>query len=165
MNTDIMTIKESSTLSGLIAAHGLHMIAPPSNEELAEQIIAGGGALLSEHEPDVPPRPPEFVKRNRIQSGMSLCSIIVESGEKGGAIHQAQFTKDQGRPVFVVWPDEAQLVQSDFNSDGANYLINELGAIRIRNANEMIDQVSQIEQTQTHSNVRSDAVKQLAMKF
>jgi len=46
-----------------VLAHGLHIIAPPSNEELAEQIIAGGGALLSEHEPDVPPRPPEFVKR------------------------------------------------------------------------------------------------------
>src|SRR5690606_7231760 len=81
-----------------VMAHGLHMVSPPSNTDLGEEIVRKGGALLSEHPPGTPPRRAEFVKRNRLQSGMSLASIVVESGVSGGAIHQARFTKQQQRP-------------------------------------------------------------------
>ena len=70
-------------LAVAILAHGLHMISPTTNRKIAEDLVASGGALLAEHEPGVPPRPAEFVRRNRIQSGMSFCSIIVESGAVG----------------------------------------------------------------------------------
>jgi DNA processing protein len=82
-----------------VLAHGLDTVAPKSNQKLAERILTSGGALISEHPPGVPPRPPEFVRRNRIQSGMAMFSVVVESGEVGGSMHQARFTKEQGRHI------------------------------------------------------------------
>ena len=68
-----------------VLAHGLDIISPPSHRSLAERIISERGLLISEHPPGVPPRPFQFVKRNRIQSGLSWGSIIVESRVRGGA--------------------------------------------------------------------------------
>jgi len=102
-----------------ILAHGLHMVTPTRNAKLAQSILASGGALVSEHPPGVPPRPPEFVRRNRIQSGMSHCSIVVESGTTGGAIHQARFTVEQGRELFVVVSERAE---TSLNMEGARHL-------------------------------------------
>ena len=122
-----------------ILAHGLHMVAPASNRDLADKILDAGGALMSEHAPGVPPRRPEFVRRNRIQSGISMGSIVVESGAKGGAIHQASFTKKQGRILFSVLPPAQYLSRSQFNRSGADHLISEYGAIPIANAMELIE--------------------------
>ena len=121
-----------------IMAHGLDVIAPSSNKKLAERIIETGGALLSEHEPGVPPRPPEFVRRNRIQSGIAVCSIIVESGEKGGSIHQARFTHAQGRPVLAVLPEGGP---PDFRSDGGRLLVREYGARPMHSSDQVISTV------------------------
>jgi DNA processing protein len=120
-----------------ILAHGLHMISPTTNRKLAEDLVASGGALLAEHEPGVPPRPAEFVRRNRIQSGMSFCSIIVESGAVGGAIHQARFTREQGRPVFAVLPDLRSVPHRRFNSEGGEFLVREMKAIPLKAADEL----------------------------
>lgn len=110
-----------------VLAHGLHMVAPTTNRPVADALLRLGGALVSEHAPGVPPRPAEFVRRNRIQSGLSICSIVVESGETGGAIHQATFTRDQGRSVLVVCPkDEAQ--HPNFKYAGARRLMETHGA-------------------------------------
>jgi len=119
-----------------VLAHGLDAVHPTSNRKLAERILSAGGALVSEHPPHVPPRRHEFVRRNRIQSGMSLCSIMVESGTKGGAIHQAVFAREQGRKVLVVLPSESEGTV-DFNKEGARYLIDSLGAIPIKSTLEL----------------------------
>lgn len=120
-----------------VLAHGLDKVAPTSNRRLADQIVELGGALLSEHEPGVPPRPAEFVRRNRIQSGMSLCSVIVESGAVGGAIHQARFTRDQGRLVVVANPNFDGRPTKGFNYEGAFTLIREMNAIPLVKAEEL----------------------------
>jgi DNA processing protein len=125
-----------------VLAHGLHTITPTTNKKIGEQILEQGGALISEHEPGVPPRPAEFVRRNRIQSGMSVCSIIVESGREGGAIHQTRFTKDQGRLVLAVMPDTSNCKAVDFNSEGAKYLVESLGASPLRTAEELEGRLS-----------------------
>jgi DNA processing protein len=122
-----------------VMAHGLDTIHPRSNNLLAQEILESGGALLSEHQPGVPPRPAEFVRRNRIQSGMSICSIIVESGTKGGAIHQANFTVDQGRPLYVVSPDMNNPQTHGFNMQGATSLIENNGAVPLNNSEELIE--------------------------
>lgn len=124
-----------------ILAHGLDTVAPTSNKKLAEQLLECGGALVSEHEPGVPPRPAEFVRRNRIQSGMSLCSIIVESGREGGSIHQARFTKEQGRPILAVLPDLENCKSKEFNYEGGKYLVATMGARPLRTAEELEEQI------------------------
>jgi DNA processing protein len=126
---------EADGVTIAILAHGLDTIAPRSNRKLAEQLLERG-ALVSEHPPGVPPRPPEFVKRNRIQSGMALFSIVVESGEVGGSMHQARFTKDQGRPLFAVLPTNWQGGRSDFNRSGGERLVREFGATPLETAQD-----------------------------
>lgn len=122
-----------------VLAHGLHMVSPAGNRDLAERIIESGGLLLSEHPPGVPPRRPEFVRRNRIQSGVSLCSVVVETGGTGGAVHQARFTHRQGRGLFVV---RSRDVHSGLNQEGAELLHTELGASVVYSVRELLDQIA-----------------------
>lgn len=119
-----------------VLAHGLHTIQPASNRGLALKILECGGTLVSEHPPGVAPRPAEFVRRNRIQSGLSLGSIIVESGEEGGSIHQAKFTVQQGRLLAVALPDGED---KNFNSSGGQMLSSTLGAHIIRKPKDLIN--------------------------
>jgi predicted Rossmann fold nucleotide-binding protein DprA/Smf involved in DNA uptake len=70
---------------------------------------------------------------------MSICSIIVESGTKGGAIHQANFTVDQGRPLYVVSPDMNNPQTHGFNMQGATSLIENNGAVPLNNSEELIE--------------------------
>jgi DNA processing protein len=127
-----------------IMAHGLDTVAPSSNRKLAERIIGQNGALVSEHEPGVPARPPEFVRRNRIQSGMAVCSIIVESGEQGGTMHQARFTRSQGRPVLAILPENGNGALQGFNHEGGRLLVREYGAVPVRNTDELMVQITSI---------------------
>lgn len=110
-----------------VLAHGLDTIQPRSNAELGERILLNGGALVSEHAPGVPPYRLNFVKRNRIQSGISIASIVVESGEVGGAMHQAQFTINQRRKLFTVISSALE-DHGVLRTDGARKLIEKYGA-------------------------------------
>lgn len=116
-----------------VLAHGLHTVAPSSNKELAAEIEERGGTLVSEHAPGVPPRPPEFVRRNRIQSGLSLMSVVVESGVSGGAMHQANFTKEQGRVLSTVIPPNDD---GGFRFEGSRHLVDVVGATAISNSRQ-----------------------------
>lgn len=129
------TLKANGTTVAVLA-HGLHQVSPASHKRLAEKILDQGGALMSEHPPGVPPRPAEFVRRNRLQSGLSLGSIIVESGIEGGSMHQARFTKSQGRHLMAVLASSAA-TRGDLNEEGANELIQNLGASPIRGLSEL----------------------------
>jgi DNA processing protein len=129
-----------------VLAHGLHTIAPSSHKALAAEIVESGGALVSEHPPGVPPRPAEFVRRNRIQSGLSFASIVVESGREGGAIHQARFTREQGRILYAAMPDMEAIEKYDYNADGSRFLIAELKATPIGRQEELVEELGKIRQ-------------------
>ncbi|WP_417733499.1 DNA-processing protein DprA [Roseovarius sp.] len=122
-----------------VLAHGLDKISPASNRPLAESIIKEGGALVGEHPPGTPPRRPEYVRRNRIQSGMSVASIIVESGEVGGAIHQGRFTHEQERFLICIRPPEGLMESGDFNYGGANFLVSQFNAKAISSSAELAE--------------------------
>lgn len=85
-----------------VLAHGLDQIYPRSHERLAEEILAHGGALLSEYPPGTPSLPYRFLERNRIVSGLASGVLVVEAPEGSGALATARFALEQNRDVFVV---------------------------------------------------------------
>jgi len=92
---------ESNGRTIAVFACGLDIVYPPENLKLAKDILENG-ALISEHPLGTKPKPENFPRRNRILSGLSLGVLVVESGEKGGALITAGFAVDQNREVFAV---------------------------------------------------------------
>ncbi len=84
-----------------VLAGGLDKIYPPQNERLAEEILQSGGALISEYPPGTPPFKQNFLARNRIISGLSFATVVIEAPRISGAIQTARLAAEQGREVFV----------------------------------------------------------------
>ena len=80
---------------------GVDRIYPPEHRRLAEQVMAQGG-LLSDYAPGTPPDSANFPPRNRIISGLSMATVVIEAGEESGALITASFAAEQGREVFAV---------------------------------------------------------------
>lgn len=82
---------------------GVDMIYPASHRELHEQLSRlPGGLLLSEHPPGTRARPAFFPRRNRIVTGLSLGTLVVEATEKSGSLVSARLTLEQNRELFVL---------------------------------------------------------------
>ncbi len=81
---------------------GVDVIYPRENAKLADQILATGGALVSEFPMGTGPKPENFPIRNRIISGMSFGVLVVEAGEYSGTRITARCALEQGRDVFAV---------------------------------------------------------------
>jgi len=83
-------------------ANGLDKIYPAQNENLAEKILELGGALISEYPAGTKSFKNNFLERNRIVSGLSIATIVIEAPERSGSIVTARLAAEQGREVFVV---------------------------------------------------------------
>ena len=75
---------------------------PKENQKLADQILAAGGAILSEFPLGTFPAPQNFPIRNRIISGMSVGVLVIEAGEYSGTRITARCALEQGRDVYAV---------------------------------------------------------------
>ena len=84
-----------------VLGNGLDVVYPRENRYLYED-IAASGALLSEYPPGTPPEGRHFPVRNRIMSGLSLATLVVEAPERSGALITAGTALEQGRDVFAV---------------------------------------------------------------
>jgi DNA processing protein len=80
---------------------GPDRLYPPENAALAAEITEHG-ALLTEFPPGTPPLPENFLWRNRVIAGLALGTVVVEAGERSGAINTAFHANDAGRQVFAV---------------------------------------------------------------
>ena len=89
-----------------VLAHGLHTIAPARNKKLAEEILASGGALISEYPFGQNVQNQQYVKRDRTQAGMSQGVVMIQSDLKGGSLHASRATLDYGRWLAVPYPTE-----------------------------------------------------------
>jgi DNA processing protein len=85
-----------------VLACGLGSVYPRNNEPLAQKILSSGGALISEYPPDEPAYPSRFLERNRVISGISKGTLVVEAPERSGSLATARFAFEQNRDVFVV---------------------------------------------------------------
>jgi DNA processing protein len=111
---------------------GVDRVYPPENTQLAEKIMASG-AILSDYAPGTPPDASNFPPRNRIISGLSMATVVVEAGQTSGALITAQFALDQGREVFAV-PGNILALQSK----GTNRLIAD-GAHPLLSGQDLLD--------------------------
>lgn len=100
-----------------VLGSGVDYVYPSENRALAEDLTERG-ALLSSYAPGTPPESSNFPPRNRIISGLSIAVVVVEAGQKSGALITASFAVEQGREVFAV-PGNIFAPQSK----GANRLV------------------------------------------
>lgn len=81
---------------------GIDVIYPKENKKLAEEILAGGGAIISEVPLGTFPAPQNFPRRNRILSGLSIGVLVVEASENSGTRITARCAAEQNRDLFTV---------------------------------------------------------------
>lgn len=81
---------------------GVDNIYPRQNANLARKIIATGGGLISEYPDAAPGYKENFIRRNRLISGLSEAVVIIEAPIRSGSLSTANFAAEQGREVFVI---------------------------------------------------------------
>lgn len=129
-----------------VLGSGVDRIYPPEHRRLAEEIVESG-AIISDYPPGTPPESANFPPRNRIISGLSLATVVVEAGEKSGALITAGFALDQGREVLAV----PGLITAP-SSKGANRLINN-GARPVLSPEDVLEAIN-IQNVNTHRMAR-----------
>ncbi|HNX00173.1 MAG TPA: DNA-processing protein DprA [Candidatus Cloacimonadota bacterium] len=126
-----------------VMATGCDQIYPQANKELAEMIVENG-CLLSEYNPGQKAEMWNFPARNRIISGLSLGTLVVEGNQQSGALLTAKFALDQNRDLFAL-PGDINREESS----GPNSLIR-MGAKCVTSSKDILDEyhisVSQDEQ-------------------
>ncbi|ETW97526.1 MAG: hypothetical protein ETSY1_22325 [Candidatus Entotheonella factor] len=123
-----------------VLGSGINMVYPPENQRLYNQ-ICDQGAVLSEFPLHTKPDRWNFPRRNRIISGLSLGTLVIEAAASSGSLHTARHALDQGREVFAV-PGRID----DPNSRGTNGLIKK-GAKLVETIDDILDELPEAVRT------------------
>jgi len=107
-----------------VLGSGIDVIYPPSNKKLYQQ-IAEQGAVMSEFFPGTDPNPGHFPRRNRVIAGLSQAVVVVEAGEKSGALLTADLALAHNKKLFAVpgnLSSKLSVGTNDLIKSGANVL-------------------------------------------
>lgn len=132
----VLKNKNASAITAAVFGCGVDMIYPPENKSLYEEMCEKG-LLISEYEISSIPDAVNFPKRNRIISGISLGTIVIESDVDGGALITARTALDQSREVFAVPGYVTSKV-----SHGTNALIKNGQAKLTENLDDILEEIS-----------------------
>ncbi len=122
-----------------VAAHGLGEVYPRRHRRLAER-ICGSGAMVSEFPLGFAPRPAHFPRRNRLISGLSLGTVVVEANRRSGSLITARCAAEQNREVFAI-PGPVHSPQSH----GCHDLIRQ-GAKLVESLEHILEEIPAIRQ-------------------
>lgn len=116
-----------------VLGSGLDRVYPEENQDLAAAIAARGGAVVSEFPLEAEPRKGNFPRRNRVIAGWGRGVVVVEAGQRSGALITARVALDEGREVMAVpgHPTWASAV-------GTNALLRD-GAAMVRHAEDVLE--------------------------
>lgn len=118
-----------------VLACGLDMVYPADHAPLAREIL-NHGALISDYPLGTRPRPVHFPRRNRIMSGLSMGVLVVEAGDRSGALITVRWALEQNREVFVV---PGSILSP--KSKGGNRLIQD-GAKLVTNYQDILEELN-----------------------
>lgn len=116
-------------------ANGLDTIFPPENRRLAQNIINNKGLLLSEYPIGTPFSKYNFISRDRLQAGMSLATIVIQTGTEGGTMHVANATLNAGKKLFVCHFND-EVTRNAIITQG-NKLLAQQGAIYLKGSDDL----------------------------
>lgn len=135
-----------------ILANGLdhNSIYPPENQDLAEEIVENGGLLISEYRIGTPVNRYSLVARDRLQSGLSMATLVVQTGEHGGTMHAATATLQAGKPLYTIFFKDEETRQHEKSL--GNAILVKQGAKYIKgddNLDEICDSIKNWKPIQT----------------
>lgn len=122
---------EAAGTTVAVVAGGTDVVYPARHRALRRRILENG-IVVGEWPPGTPPRPHQFLRRNRIISGLCLGVIVVQARKRSGALSTARWALSQGREVFAV-PGEV----GDPRSAGPHRLLRE-GACLVENIEDVL---------------------------
>ncbi len=125
---------DAGAMTVAILGHGIDRVYPSTNRDLAHR-ISQNGALVSEYALGSPPRREHFPQRNRLISGLSLGTLVVEAARRSGSLITARLAGEQGREVFAI-PGS---IHSPL-SRGCHQLIRQ-GAKLVENADDIVSEL------------------------
>lgn len=137
---------------------GIEQVYPPEHRELAEE-IKQNGALISEYLPGSIPNVWNFPNRNRIISGLSQATWVVEGGLKSGSLITARYAQNHNRPVFALPADINRLT-----SEGSNHLIHE-GAFPVLQSSDIMKVMGISKTNLSENNIIMDSLNDLEKKI
>ncbi len=150
---DVTSHKSALEHNGIcvaVLASGVDEVTPRSHDYIAKNIIEKGGCIISEYLPGTKPQKYFFPYRNRIISGLSRITIVVEGKIKSGTIHTAVHAANQGKTVFAV-PGEI----TSPNSQAPHFLIRN-GARPLLSIPDILDELNLEENVQRKDYQPSD---------
>ena len=131
-----------------VLGSGIDIIYPHEHRDLADKIIERG-ALITEYPLGTKPEAGNFPPRNRIISGLSLGTLVVEAGKRSGALITADYALEQGREVFAL-PGSV----NSRKSEGTNRLIQEGAAKLVMSVEDILEELN-LTMVERHQEVRA----------